>query len=103
MMELFACRLNHNDKHFGKSALIVAGGQAEVLVPTVAGRIDGEVLAAAGTALKRAGGRLPPASARQCSSAAAYGRGGDWREGEHQHQDLVGGYRPPDRVIGIML
>src|ERR1700757_700046 len=52
MMELFACRLNLDDKPLGKSELIAAVGQADVLVPTVTDRIDAEVLAAAGAALK---------------------------------------------------
>ncbi len=52
MMELFACRLNLDDKPLGRSELIAAVGQAEVLVPTVTDRIDAEVLAAAGPALK---------------------------------------------------
>ena len=52
MMELFACRLNLNDKAFGKSELTAAVGQADVLVPTVTDRIDAEVLAGAGAALK---------------------------------------------------
>ena len=52
MMELFACRLNLNDKAFDKSELRDAVGQADVLVPTVTDRIDAEVLAAAGPRLK---------------------------------------------------
>ena len=52
MMELFACRLNLDDKPLGRSELIAAVGQADVLVPTVTDRIDAEVLAAAGPALK---------------------------------------------------
>src|SRR5246127_2066821 len=52
MMELFACRLNLDDKPLGKSELIAAVGQADVLVPTVTDRIDAEVLAGAGPALK---------------------------------------------------
>jgi glyoxylate reductase len=52
MMELFACRLNLNDKAFDKSELRAAVGQADVLVPTVTDRIDAEVLAAAGPSLK---------------------------------------------------
>jgi glyoxylate reductase len=51
-MELFACRLNLDDKPFGKPDLIAAMGEAEVLVPTVTDRIDVEVVAAAGPALK---------------------------------------------------
>ena len=52
MMELFTCRLNLDDKAFGKSELTAAVGQADVLVPTVTDRIDAEVLAAAGPGLK---------------------------------------------------
>jgi glyoxylate reductase len=52
MMELFACRLNLDDRPLGKPELIAAVAQAEVLVPTVTDRIDAEVLAAAGPALK---------------------------------------------------
>ena len=52
MMELFACRLNLDDKALDKSELRAAVGQADVLVPTVTDRIDAEVLAAAGPALK---------------------------------------------------
>jgi glyoxylate reductase len=52
MMELFTCRLNLDDKAFGKSELTAAVGQADVLVPSVTDRIDAEVLAAAGPALK---------------------------------------------------
>ena len=52
MMELFACRLNLDDKPYGKSELLAAIAQAHVLVPTVTDRIDAEVLAAAGPALK---------------------------------------------------
>jgi glyoxylate reductase len=52
MMELFACRLNLDDKPFGKTELIDAVARAEVLVPTVTDRIDADVLAAAGPALK---------------------------------------------------
>ena len=52
MMELFGCRLNLSDKAFDKSELRAAVGQADVLVPTVTDRIDAEVLAAAGPALR---------------------------------------------------
>jgi glyoxylate reductase len=52
MMELFACRLNLDDKPLGKPELMAAAAQADVLVPTVTDRIDAEVLAAAGPALK---------------------------------------------------
>ena len=52
MMELFACRLNLNDKPLSKAELIAATGAADVLVPTVTDRIDAEVLAAAGPGLR---------------------------------------------------
>jgi glyoxylate reductase len=52
MMELFTCRLNLDDKPFGKPELLAAVGRAEVLVPTVTDRIDAELLASAGPALK---------------------------------------------------
>ena len=52
MMELFACRLNLDDTPLSKPELIAATERADVLVPTVTDRIDGEVLAAAGPALK---------------------------------------------------
>ena len=52
MMELFNCRLNLDDKPLGKPELLAAVAQADVLVPTVTDRIDAEVLAAAGAALK---------------------------------------------------
>jgi len=40
MMEFFACRLNRDDKPYGKSKLIAALGRDEVLTPTAGGRID---------------------------------------------------------------
>jgi glyoxylate reductase len=52
MMELFNCSLNLDDKPLGKPELLAAVAQADVLVPTVTDRIDAEVLAAAGAALK---------------------------------------------------
>jgi glyoxylate reductase len=52
MMELFTCRLNLDDKPLSKAELIEAIGRTEVLVPTVTDRIDADVLAAAGPALK---------------------------------------------------
>jgi glyoxylate reductase len=52
MMELFTCRLNLDDKPLSKAELIEAVGRTEVLVPTVTDRIDADVLAAAGPALK---------------------------------------------------
>jgi glyoxylate reductase len=41
MMELFACRLNRDDKPLGNSELIAAVRDPNVLVPTVDDRIDG--------------------------------------------------------------
>ena len=52
MMELFACRLNLDNSPLSKPDLIAAVERADVLVPTVTDRIDAEVLAAAGPALK---------------------------------------------------
>ena len=52
MMELFACRLNLDDKPLSKPKLIAAAAQADVLVPTVTDRIDAEVVGASGPALK---------------------------------------------------
>jgi len=52
MMEPFTCRLNLDDKVFDKSELSAAAGQADVPVPTAAGRIDAKLLAGAGPALK---------------------------------------------------
>jgi glyoxylate reductase len=52
MMELFACRLNLDDKPLSKAELKAAVAEADVLVPTVTDRIDAEVMAAAGPALK---------------------------------------------------
>jgi glyoxylate reductase len=52
MMELFACRLNLDDTPLSKPELVAAVARADVLVPTVTDRIDAEVLAAAGPALK---------------------------------------------------
>jgi glyoxylate reductase len=52
MMELFACRLNLDDQPLSKAELIAAVAQADVLVPTVTDRIDAQVLAGAGSALK---------------------------------------------------
>jgi len=52
MMELFACRLNLDDKPLDKRELMAAVGEADVLVPTVTDRIDAEVLEQAGPALK---------------------------------------------------
>ena len=52
MMELFNCSLNLDDKPLGKPELLAAVAQADVLIPTVTDRIDAEILAAAGPALK---------------------------------------------------
>jgi hypothetical protein len=48
MMELFAWRLNRDDKPLGKSELIAAVGDPDLLPATVGDRIDGEVLRAIG-------------------------------------------------------
>lgn len=52
MMELFEARLNLDDQAMGREALKAAMAEADVLVPTVTDRIDGEILAAAGPRLK---------------------------------------------------
>ena len=52
MMELFDARLNLDDRPFDKAALIEAVATADALVPTVTDRIDAEVIAAAGDALR---------------------------------------------------
>jgi len=52
IMELLTCRLNLDDKAFEKSAPTAAVNRAKVPVPAVGTRIDAEVLAAAGPALK---------------------------------------------------
>src|ERR1700739_3172529 len=52
MMELFACRLNLDDKAFNNAERRAGDSKADVLVPTVTDRIDAEVLAGAGPALK---------------------------------------------------
>src|SRR3984893_12883741 len=52
MREFFRGPLTPDDGPLGNPELIAAVAQAEVLVPTVTDRIDAEVLAAAGPALK---------------------------------------------------
>src|SRR6201987_1663512 len=52
LMELCPCRLNLDDTPLDKAELIEAVGGADVLVPTVTDRIDADVVAAAGPALK---------------------------------------------------
>jgi len=52
MMELFACRLNLDDKPFGRAELAAAMAGADVLVPTVTDRIDAALLAEAAPALR---------------------------------------------------
>jgi hypothetical protein len=80
MMELFACRLNRDDKPLGKSELIAAVGDTDLLMPTVDDRIDGEVVAAIGL-----GVRSMPKSrwARKCIN----------------NKTFAGGHRAPDRVL----
>ena len=51
-MELLTYRLNLDDKALEKSAPTAAVNRAKVPVPAVGTRIDAEVLAAAGPALK---------------------------------------------------
>lgn len=52
MMELFRPTLNLEDKAFTQDRLKAAAAEADVLVPTVTDRIDGDVIAAAGPNLK---------------------------------------------------
>jgi glyoxylate reductase len=52
MCELFDTRLNESDRPLGRSELMEAMQAADVLVPTVTDRLDGEILAAAGERLK---------------------------------------------------
>ena len=52
MGELFDVRLNPDDQPMSPAALIEALADAEVLVPTITDRIDGRILAAAGTSLR---------------------------------------------------
>jgi hypothetical protein len=85
MMERFAYRLNRDDKPLGKSELIAAVGDPDVLVPTVDARIDGEVVAAIG----------PGARSRAASR---------WtRRRSSTSRPFAGEHRAPDRVIGSML
>jgi hypothetical protein len=85
MMERFAYRLNRDDKPLGKSELIAAVGDPDVLVPTVDARIDGEVVAAIG----------PGARSRAASRWA--------RRRSSTSRPFAGEHRAPDRVIGSML
>src|SRR5471032_1706190 len=52
MRELFAARLNHDDKPMSVAALADAMAHAEVLVPTITDRIDAALIAKAGPKLK---------------------------------------------------
>ena len=52
MAELFTARFNAGDEPMSRDALIAAMSGCDVLVPTVTDRIDGEMLAAAGGALR---------------------------------------------------
>ena len=52
LMELFNTRLNLEDTPLSKSELAAAVTEADVLVPTVTDRIDGEILSQAGGNLK---------------------------------------------------
>jgi hypothetical protein len=84
-MERFAYRLNHDDKPQGKSELIAAVGNPDVLVPTIDDRIDGEVVAAIG------------------ARGAIEGRGAIGEKVIINIKTFAGGHRAPDRVIGSML
>jgi glyoxylate reductase len=107
MMELFPHRLNLNDKPFGKCALIVAGGQAEILVPTFAAESMAGARRRDGIKTSRRDFRLQAldnvARLPHIGAATIEGRAAMGERGEHQQQDLIGGYRPLDRVIGFML
>ncbi len=48
MMELFDARLNLDDHAMTKAELMAAVAEADVLVPTITDRVDGEILAQAG-------------------------------------------------------
>jgi glyoxylate reductase len=85
MMELFACRLNRDDKPLGKSDLIAAVGDPDVYVPTVDDRIDGEVVADIG------------------ARGAIEGRVAIGEKVIINIKTFAGGHRAPDRVIGSML
>jgi len=52
MRELFDARLNLDDKPMNAAALAEAVGCAEILVPTITDRIDGQLIAKAGPQLK---------------------------------------------------
>src|SRR4051812_35644250 len=52
MMELFDARLNDTDEPMERDALAAAMAGADILVPTVTDRIDAELIAGAGEALK---------------------------------------------------
>jgi glyoxylate reductase len=52
MRELFDARLNIDDKPMSREALAAAMQEADVLVPTITDRIDGELIAGAGEKLR---------------------------------------------------
>ena len=52
MKELFNVRLNNDDHIFSQEELKSAVGEASILVPTVTDKIDADILASAGPALK---------------------------------------------------
>jgi len=85
MIERFAYCLNRDDKPLGKSELIAAVGDPDVLAPTVDERIDSEVAAAIG----------PGARSRAASRWA--------RRRSSTSRPFAGQHRAPDRVIGSML
>jgi glyoxylate reductase len=52
MMELFSCRLNHDDLAMSQAQLTEAVKSADILVPTVTDRIDARILSQAGPQLR---------------------------------------------------
>ncbi|MBM3600682.1 MAG: D-glycerate dehydrogenase [Alphaproteobacteria bacterium] len=52
MMELFSCRLNHDDVALSQAQLTEAVKTADILVPTVTDRIDARILSQAGPQLR---------------------------------------------------
>jgi hypothetical protein len=97
MMELFAWRLNLDDKSFGKSEWIAAVGQGEVLVPTVTDRIDGAAVDFRLQALDNV------VLLSHMGSARIKGRIAMGEKVIISIETFGGGHRAPDRVIGSML
>ncbi|MBM3573372.1 MAG: D-glycerate dehydrogenase [Alphaproteobacteria bacterium] len=52
MMELFNCRLNHDDSPMSQAQLVKAVKTSDILVPTVTDRIDARILSQAGPQLR---------------------------------------------------